>query len=88
MKRSALALAVVTLAVACTSSEYSQDVTDTFVDGDRLCVSGTLNALTYDEIAQQILANLGLSTVVLEDINGSIDDYVHWKRVCLSMKRV
>ena len=75
MKRFALGL--VALAAACTSSEYSQDITDTFVEGNRLYISGPLNALTYDEIAQQILANPGLTTVVLEDIDGSIDDDVN-----------
>ena len=74
MKRLALAFAVFALAAGCTSSEYSQDITDTFVEGDRLYVSGTLNALTYDEIEQHLAAHPGLTTVVLEDIDGSIDD--------------
>ena len=64
-------------AAGCTSSEYSQDITDTFVEGDRLYVSGTLNALTYDEIEQHLAAHPGLTTVVLEDIDGSIDDDVN-----------
>ena len=74
MKRLALAFAGFALAAGCTSSEYSQDITDTFVEGDRLYVSGTLNALTYDEIEQHLAAHPGLTTVVLEDIDGSIDD--------------
>lgn len=77
MKRVLLASAAAIFAAACTSSEYSQDVTDTFVEGDRLYVSGTLNALTYDEIQRQLAAHPELTTVVLEDIDGSIDDEVN-----------
>ena len=77
MKRSSLSLAVIALMAACTSSEYSQDITHTYVEGDRLYVSGTLNALTYNEIEQHIAAHPGLTTIVLEDIDGSIDDDVN-----------
>lgn len=77
MKRIAFAAMCASLAATCTSSEYSQDITDTFVEGDRLYVSGTLNALTFDEIEQQIAAHPSLATVVLEDIDGSIDDEVN-----------
>ncbi|MEL6415781.1 MAG: alpha/beta hydrolase [Pseudomonadota bacterium] len=77
MKRFVFVISAAMLAAACTSSEYSQDITDTFVEGDRLYISGTLNALTYDEIEQQIAAHPELKTVVLEDIDGSIDDDVN-----------
>jgi hypothetical protein len=71
------ALASAVFVTACTSSEYTQDITDTYVEGERLYVAGTLNALTFDEIEQQIEAHPGLTTVVLEDIDGSIDDEVN-----------
>lgn len=58
----------------CVASEYDRDITDTLVDGSRLYVSGTLNAQTFDEIQRQLERHPGLQTVVLEDIDGSIDD--------------
>ena len=62
---------------ACAGSEYYEDITDTLVEGDRLYVSGTLNALTYDEIKRQLDRHPELRTVVLEHIDGSIDDDVN-----------
>ena len=62
---------------ACMGSEYTRDITETYVDGDRLYVAGTLNARTYDEIAEHIESNDDLRVVVLEDIDGSIDDDVN-----------
>jgi len=67
-------LAFVTLLSACAGGDYRRDITDTFVDGDRLFVAGTLNAMTYGEIRRQLTEHPGLKTVILEDIDGSIDD--------------
>lgn len=74
MRSAAGFLAFVTLLSACAGGDYRRDITDTFVDGDRLFVAGTLNAMTYDEIQRQLTENPGLKTVILEDIDGSIDD--------------
>lgn len=74
MRSAASFLASVTLLSACAGGDYRRDITDTFVDGDRLFVAGTLNAMTYDEIERQLTENPGLKTVILEDIDGSIDD--------------
>ena len=74
MRSAAGFLAFVTLLSACAGGDYRRDITDTFVDGDRLFVAGTLNAMTYDEIQRQLSENPGLKTVILEDIDGSIDD--------------
>ncbi len=68
---------------ACAGSEYARDITDTYVDGDRLYVSGTLNALTFDEITDQLDAHPQLKTVVLEDIDGSIDDDINLQTALL-----
>ena len=62
---------------SCAANEHYQDLTETAIRGDRLYVSGTLNALTYDEIAEALDAHPALTTVVLEDIDGSIDDEIN-----------
>lgn len=74
MRSAASFLALVTLLSACAGGDYRRDITDTFVDGDRLFVAGTLNAMTYDEISRHLTEHPGLKTVILEDIDGSIDD--------------
>jgi hypothetical protein len=61
----------------CVASEYDRDITDTLVDGDRLYISGTLNAQTFDEIQRHLERHPDLQTIVLEDIDGSIDDDVN-----------
>ncbi len=71
------AFATVLALSACASGEYHSDITETYVEGDRLYVSGTLNALTYDEIADHLEAHPDLTTIVLVDIDGSIDDEVN-----------
>lgn len=76
MLRIAACLSLLALS-ACASGEYNSDITDTYVEGDRLYVSGTLNALTYDEIADHLEASPGLKTIVLVDIDGSIDDEIN-----------
>lgn len=57
--------------------ETYRDLTDTAVKGDKLYISGTLNAQTYDELKGILDSNPQLKTVVLEDIDGSIDDDVN-----------
>lgn len=57
--------------------ETYRDLTDTEVKGDRLYISGTLNAQTYDELKGILETNPQLKTLVLEDIDGSIDDDVN-----------
>ena len=76
MLRIAACLSLLALS-ACASGEYNSDITDTYVEGDRLYVSGTLNALTYDEIADHLEASPDLTTIVLVDIDGSIDDEIN-----------
>ena len=83
MHRLAAAGCVLLAATGCVDSEYYRDITDTLVDGDRLYVSGTLNALTFDEIERQLKRHPELRTVVLEDIDGSIDDDVNLKTAML-----
>ncbi|MEM9572997.1 MAG: alpha/beta hydrolase [Pseudomonadota bacterium] len=70
-------------ATGCVDSEYYRDITDTLVDGDKLYVAGTLNARTYDEIKSQLERHPDLQTVVLEDIDGSIDDDVNLQTAML-----
>jgi len=72
--RAASGLAILTMLSACAGSEYRRDITDTFVEGDRLYIAGTLNARTYQEIEDQLLQHPEVNTLVLEDIDGSIDD--------------
>ena len=62
---------------SCASGDYYRDITETYIEGDRLYVSGTLNALTYDEIADHLGSSPELTTIVLVDIDGSIDDEVN-----------
>ena len=67
----------------CAGSEYNRDITDTLVDGDRLYVAGTLNGRTYSEIKRQLDQHSEIRTVVLEDIDGSIDDDVNLQTALL-----
>ena len=76
LRATVLGLGLLSLS-ACLGSEYTRDITDTYVDGDRLYVAGTLNARTYDEMSDHIARNDSLRIVVLEDIDGSIDDEVN-----------
>lgn len=69
-----IALIVCAALAGCAGNEYTQDITDTLVDGDRLYVAGTLNGKTFNEIKRQLDRHPTLRTVVLEDIDGSIDD--------------
>lgn len=63
------------LLTACESTY--RDMTDTYVDGDKLYMSGTLNAQTYDEVEELLELNPQIKTVVLEHIDGSIDDEIN-----------
>lgn len=69
--------AAITAASFCISCEHYMDITDTYVDGEDLYISGTLNALTYDEIAEILDNDPGIERVVLENIDGSIDDEIN-----------
>ena len=83
MRRVAVLLATSAMLSACIASENTRDITDTHVDGDRLYVAGTLNALTYDEIGAHLDAHPELQTVVLQQIDGSIDDEVNLQTALL-----
>lgn len=57
--------------------ETYRDLTDTKVKGGTLYISGTLNAQTYDEVKKIIDTHPQLHTVVLQEIDGSIDDDIN-----------
>lgn len=83
MLRVATTFAAFAMLSACVGSEYTRDITETYVIDDRLHVAGTLNALTFNEIAAHLDDNPGLTTVVLEQIDGSIDDEVNLQTAML-----
>ncbi len=74
---SIISLVCLTLLSGCLHDITYEDMTDTKVVEDKLYVSGTLNAQTYDELSQIIETNPQLTTLVLEDIDGSIDDEIN-----------
>ena len=59
------------------ATENMRDITHTKIEGEVIFVSGTLNARTFNEIKQALENNVSLTTMVLEEIDGSID------RICL-----
>ncbi|MEM7329682.1 MAG: alpha/beta hydrolase [Pseudomonadota bacterium] len=84
LNRLAIALSsALAVSVGCAGSEYNRDITDTMVDGERLFVAGTLNAKSFREIERQLHQNPQLRVVVLEDIDGSIDDDVNLQTAML-----
>ena len=57
--------------------ENQIDTTESWVEGDTLFLSGTMNSRTFDEIEKVLRQNPQLTRVEIGEIDGSIDDDVN-----------